>query len=41
MLQLEDDDFDVAQEAPEYMQGLDPEQCQIVRRIREQQDKES
>ena len=40
MLQLEEDYFDIAQEEPEDIQGLDPEQCQIERRIREQQDEQ-
>ena len=40
MLQLEADDFDIAKEEPEDIQGMDPEQCQIERRIREQEDKQ-
>ena len=36
--QLEEDDFDIVQEEPEDIQGLDPEQWQIERRVREQQD---
>ena len=38
MLQLEEDKFDIAQEEPEDIQGMDPEQCQSERRIGEEQD---
>ena len=34
-LQLEEDNFDIAQEEPEDIQGMDPEQCQIEGRISE------
>ena len=40
MLQLEEDNFDIAQEEPEDIQGIDTEQCQIERRITEEQDEQ-
>ena len=40
MLQLEEEDFDIAQEEPMEIQGLDFEHCQIESRIREQQDEQ-
>ena len=40
MLQLEKDDFDIAQEEPKDVQEMNPEQFQIERRIREQQNEQ-